>query len=64
MAITPVPDKVAPAIADRQDCQVPDRVHLTGWVGTRVQVNASNRLAKLDPVRLGLLRPDARQEAL
>jgi DUF1680 family protein len=51
-AITPVPEKVAPAIADRQDAQVPDRVHLTGWVGTRIQVNESNRLAKLDPARL------------
>jgi len=51
-AITPVPDKIAPAIADRQDCQVPDRVHLTGWAGTRIQANESNRLAKLDPARL------------
>jgi DUF1680 family protein len=51
-AITPVPDKVPPAIADRQDSQVPDRVHLTGWVGTRIQVNESNRLAKLEPARL------------
>ena len=50
--ITPIPDKVAPAIADRQDFQVPDRVHLTGWIGTRIQVNESNRLAKLDPARL------------
>src|SRR5512133_1554504 len=51
-AITAVPEKVAPAIADRQDFQIPDRVHLSGWVGARVQVNESNRLAKLDPARL------------
>ena len=31
-AITPVPEKVAPAVADRQDFQVPDRVHLDGWI--------------------------------
>jgi len=50
--ITPVPEKVAPVIADRQDFQVPDRVHLTGWLGSRIEVNESNRLAKLDPARL------------
>jgi DUF1680 family protein len=47
-----VPDKVPPALVDRQDSQMPDRVHLTGWVGTRIQVNENNRLAKLDPARL------------
>jgi DUF1680 family protein len=51
-AITPVPEKVAPAVADRQDFQVPDRVHLDGWIGTRITANESNRLAKLDPARL------------
>ncbi len=51
-AIPPLPDKVAPVIADRQDMQTPDRLHLTGWVGTRVQANESNRLVKLDPARL------------
>jgi hypothetical protein len=50
--ITPLPDKVAPVIADRQDFQNPDRVHLTGWVGARIQANESNRLARLDPSRL------------
>ena len=51
-AISPLPDQVDPVIADRQDAQVPDRVHLTGWVGTRMAVNESNRLAKLDVDRL------------
>jgi uncharacterized protein len=50
--ITLVPEKVVPAIADRQDFQLPDRVHLSGWIGTRLQANESNRLAKLDPARL------------
>ena len=56
-SISPLPDKVTPAIADRQDSQVPDRVHLTGWVGTRMALNESNRLANLDVDRLleGLL---------
>ena len=51
-AISPVPDKVTPAIADRQDFQMPDRVHLTGWVGMRIDANEANRLVKLDPARL------------
>ena len=51
-AITPLPDKVACVVIDRQDFQVPDRVQLTGWLGTRVAVNESNRLAKLDIDRL------------
>ena len=50
--ISPLPDKVEPVIADRQDAQVPDRVHLTGWVGMRMAVNESNRLAMLDVDRL------------
>jgi DUF1680 family protein len=32
--------------------QVPDCVHLTGWIGTRMAVNESNRLVQLDPGRL------------
>lgn len=51
-SISPLPDKVTPAIADRQDMQVPDCVHLTGWIGTRMAVNESNRLALLDADRL------------
>ena len=50
--ISPLSDKVEPVIADRQDAQVPDRVHLTGWVGMRMAVNESNRLAMLDVDRL------------
>jgi len=51
-AISPLPDKIMPVIVDRQDSQVPDRVHLTGWVGTRMALNESNRLARLDVDRL------------
>ena len=51
-AISPIPDKVKPVIADRQDFQVPDRLHLTGWIGTRIEANEANRLVKLDPARL------------
>ncbi len=50
--ISLLPEKVAPVIVDKQDAQIPDRVHLTGWVGTRVAINESNRLAKLDTDRL------------
>jgi uncharacterized protein len=51
-AITPLPDAVTPVIADKQDAQVPDRVHLTGWVGARMAVSESNRLAVVDVDRL------------
>ncbi len=51
-APTLLPDKVPPAISDRQECQAPDRVHLTGWIGQRMQANEANRLVKLDPARL------------
>jgi len=51
-AATPVPDQVACAIADRQDFQWPDRVHLTGWIGSRVEANEKNRLVKMDSNRL------------
>jgi hypothetical protein len=51
-AVSLLPDKVTPAIPDRQDFQIPDRLHLTGWIGTRIDANATNRLAKLDPARL------------
>jgi len=50
--VTPLPEQVAPAIADRQDFQVPDRVQLRGWIGTRLAANETNRLVKLDPARL------------
>lgn len=51
-AIKLVPEKIPPAIQDKQDFQTPDVVHLDGWIGTRILVNESNRLAKLDPARL------------
>jgi DUF1680 family protein len=50
--ISPLPEKVTPAIPDRQDFQVPDRVQLTGWIGGRIQANEANRLVKLDATRL------------
>jgi DUF1680 family protein len=50
--ISPLPDKVAPVVPDRQDFQTPDRVRLSGWVGLRIAANEANRLAKLDPARL------------
>ncbi|MGH7968797.1 MAG: beta-L-arabinofuranosidase domain-containing protein, partial [Limisphaerales bacterium] len=62
-AITPIPDKVAPAVPDRQEFETPDRVHLSGWVGDRIDVNEANRLVKLDPARLleGYRRRPGRQ---
>lgn len=50
--LTLVPEKVPPAITDRQDAQIPDRVALTGWVGGRIHANDANRLAKIDLDRL------------
>jgi DUF1680 family protein len=50
--ITPVAEKVPCAVADRQDFQIPDRVQLTGWLGTRIAASATNRLEKLYPSRL------------
>ncbi len=47
-----VPEKISPVIPDRQDFQSPAAVHLTGWIGSRVQANESNRLVMLDPARL------------
>src|SRR5947208_8701982 len=41
-----------PVIADRQDSQSPDRVRLSGWVGSRIEANEGNRLVKLDAARL------------
>jgi DUF1680 family protein len=50
--VTPVPDKVPCAVADRQDFMIPDRAHYTGWMGERIAGSESNRLVKLDPARL------------
>ena len=46
------PEKVVPAVADRQDWQSPAQVHLSGWIGQRIEANEVNRLVKLDPARL------------
>ena len=51
-AITPLPEKVPCAVPDKQDFQIPDRVQLTGWLGTRIAANEANRLAKIDTDRL------------
>ncbi|HEY3855187.1 MAG TPA: beta-L-arabinofuranosidase domain-containing protein [Verrucomicrobiae bacterium] len=51
-AVVPVPEKVTCAIADKQDFTLPDRVHLTDWIGSRIDVNESNRLVELDVNRL------------
>jgi hypothetical protein len=51
-AITPMPEKVGCAIADRQDFQGPDRLQLSGWVGSRVTASERNRLVKIDPAPL------------
>lgn len=61
--IAPLPDRVACAVADRQDFQVPDRVRLEGWIGRRAASNAANRLAKVDTDRLleGYRRRPGRQ---
>jgi len=50
--ITPVPDKIACAVADRQAFTQPDQLHLTGWVGSRIEANEANRLVKIDVDRL------------
>jgi len=50
--IAVVPEKIPCAVADRQEFQHPDRVQLTGWVGSRVTGNEQNRLVKIDTARL------------
>jgi DUF1680 family protein len=39
-------------VADRQDFLRPDRLHLDGWMGARMEASERNRLLKLDPARL------------
>ncbi len=51
-ASAPVPEKVACAIEDHQAFQDPEKVQLTGWLGTRITNNERNRLALIDPNRL------------
>lgn len=45
-------DKVPTVIADWQDCQVPDRIQIGGWVGERMRANETNRMVKMDVDRL------------
>ena len=52
LGLSLVPDKITPVIADKEDFQLPDRVHLTEWIGSRVDANEANRLSKLDTARL------------
>jgi uncharacterized protein len=51
-AITPVPDKISCAVADRQAFTQPDQLRLTGWIGGRIEANEAGRLAKIDTDRL------------
>jgi uncharacterized protein len=46
------PEKISCAVADRQDMQIPDRMHLSGMIGVRVENNAINRLLPMDVDRL------------
>src|SRR5262245_6585838 len=50
--VTEIPHKIVPTVPDRQESQRPDRVHLSGWVGSRIEANEANRLVKLDSTRL------------
>jgi hypothetical protein len=50
--LTPVPEKIPFAVADRQDFQIPDRVHQTGWGGLRSTASITNRLEKVNLDRL------------
>ena len=62
--VTPLPEKVTCAVADKQDFPVPDRVQLTGWLGTRIIASETNRLVTLDTERLleGYYKRPGRQE--
>ena len=51
-ASLPLPEKVPGVIADLQAFQVPDRVQLGGWLGSRIEASERNRLLKLEPARL------------
>jgi len=46
--ISPVQEQVAGAVADRQDSQIPDRVHQDGWVGLRSAASITNRLEQVE----------------
>ena len=59
-----VSERVQCAVADRQDFQRPDRLHLSGWTGERMDASEQNRLMALDPARLleGFRKRPGRQE--
>src|SRR5690348_4198914 len=46
--IEPMNDVVKPAVPDRQLLVVPDRVHLTGCVGARIDAGERSRLLTID----------------
>lgn len=46
------PEKVPNVVADRQDMQIPDCVHLSGMLGVRIHNSAANRLLAVDVDRL------------
>jgi DUF1680 family protein len=48
----PLPEEFPGAVADIQVFQIPDRVQLGGWLGSRIEANERNRLLKLEPARL------------
>jgi uncharacterized protein len=50
--ILPVADRVHSAIADRQDAPLPGAGHWDGFLGARLDANASGRLLKIDETRL------------
>ena len=50
--VTPVPEKVPGVVVDKQDFLIPNRVQLTGWLGTRILASETNRLVKVDTDRL------------
>jgi uncharacterized protein len=50
--ISPVPEKISGKVADRQDFQIPDRVHEMGWTGLRAGASVTNRLVKVEADKL------------
>ena len=49
----PLPEKISCAIADKQAFQQPDRVHLTGWIGSRCSTICLPRNCRLAPAGTG-----------
>ena len=61
--ISLAPEKLAPVIQDQQDFQIPDRVQMGGWIGSRIAANEGKTLAYDErtaaerKIKLGELRP-------